>query len=68
MLEKLRALAHVKQENSHCIEEKDKYAIIERILSDEKCFQKMETKVAYQLLEDLDFKSEEISQIYLELV
>lgn len=68
MIEKLKNIAEIKLNNkNNTIEEKTKYELISKILNDEDCFQKMDIKTAYKLLEDLEFNSSEIRKIYNEL-
>ena len=68
MQEKLKQISKIKLENSKTSKERTKYEIINKILNDDNCFQKMKTQTAYQLLYDLGFKEKEIKEIYNELI
>lgn len=69
MLEKLRLI------NSKLLELKandevnfKKYALIDKILSDDKCFFKMSIEQAYAILRDLGIEEENLKAIYMELI
>lgn len=69
MLEKLRVI------NSKLIElytsdevKLKKHKLIEKILSDEKCFFKMSIEQAYAVLRDLGLREEDLKDIYSELI
>ena len=68
MQEKLKQISKIKLEKSINSSEKTKYEILNKILNDDKWFQKMKTNTAYQLLYDLGFKEQEIKEIYNELI
>lgn len=68
MLEQLRKVAQLKISQANNLEEKQKYEIIEKILAENDCFQKMQTEIAYNLLLDLGFSNEEVKKIYNEII
>ena len=49
-------------------EEEKKYQVIKKILSDDKCFFKMEIEYAYSILRDLGIPEEELKNYYSELI
>lgn len=69
MIDKLKQIAQKKLNNkNNTIEEKTKYELIFKILEDKDCFKKMDIKTAYNLLEDLNFNSDEVKNIYNEII
>lgn len=67
MYKKIKKIAELKLSKNTNLAEKEKYLIINKILEDEECFQKMKTETAYNLLYDLGFSKNEIQKIYNEL-
>ena len=69
MLEKLRELnERMIIKYSDNIKEKNKYLTIKKLLSDDKCFFKMDIEDAYALLRELNFDEDKIKEIYKELI
>ena len=68
MQEKLKQISKIKLQNSKNSSERTKYEIINKILNDDNCFQKMKTTTAYQLLSDLGFEEKEVKEIYNEII
>lgn len=54
--------------NSGNEEELKKYQVIKKILSDDKCFFKMDIEYAYSILRDLGIPEEELKKYYSELI
>ena len=69
MLERLRdineKLININSDNES---ELNKQKIIKNILSDDKCFFKIEMKYAYSILRDLEVAEKDLNKIYMELV
>lgn len=68
MIEKLRKINNKLLNLSSNKEDKEKYFLIAKILSDDKAFFKMNMENAYAILRDLTVKEENIEGIYKELV
>lgn len=68
MYEMIKQVAELKLKNSNTSVEKEKYFIINKILQDKDCFKIMKTETAYKLLNDLEFKQDEIKKIYNQLI
>ena len=68
MMDELRNISKEMLNNCVTVEERDKFELINRILQDDKCFQKMKIQTAYKLLSDLGFKTEDIKKIYNDLI
>ncbi len=45
-----------------------KYKLIQKILSDDKCFFKMEIEYAYSILRDLGIPENDLKKVYMELI
>lgn len=63
MLDKLR-----KQCDDLLITDEEKYKMISNILKNDNCFFEMDIDTAYQILEDLNVKKEDIRKVYLDLI
>ena len=68
MINKLRELNMKLIEVNMGKEEEKKYQVIKKILSDDKCFFKMEIEYAYSILRDLGIPEEELKNYYSELI
>ena len=45
-----------------------KYKLIKKILSDDRCFFKMEIEYAYSILRDLGIQESNLKKVYIELI
>ena len=69
MLEKLKMLNNKLIElNVNNAENLKKYELIQKILSDDKCFFKMEIEYAYAILRDLGIEESDLKKVYMELI
>lgn len=69
MIDKLRKLNdELINKNINNEDEIKKYKLIEKILSDDECFFKIEIEYAYAILRDLGIKEDQLKNIYLELI
>ncbi len=69
MLEKLKMLNNKLIElNVNNVENLKKYELIQKILSDDKCFFKMEIEYAYAILRDLGIEESDLKKVYMELI
>ncbi len=69
MIERLRLLNNKLIElNMNNEENLKKYKLIQKILSDDKCFLKMEIEYAYSILRDLGIAETDLKKIYMELI
>lgn len=69
MIERLRLLNNKLIEvNMNNEENLKKYKLIQKILSDDKCFFKMEIEYAYSILRDLGIAETDLKKIYMELI
>lgn len=69
MLDKLRDInENILRENINNKDIYDKHIIIKKLLSDDKCFFKINIEEAYALLRELNIQEDEIKRIYLELI
>ena len=69
MIEKLRILNNklIELNTDNAINLK-KYKLIQKILSDDKCFFKMEIEYAYSILRDLEIPENDLKKVYMELI
>ena len=63
MIEKLKEISYLNIQK-----DKEKYELIIKILNDPDCFKIMKIETAYSILSDLGFKSEEIKEVYNEIM
>ncbi len=69
MIEKLRELnEHLIELNIHDEVNLKKYQCIQKILTEEKCFLKMEMEYAYSILRDLGISENNLKEVYMELI
>ena len=69
MLDKLKQLNNkLIDKNMNDKENLKKYKLIQKILSDDKCFFKMEIEYAYSILRDLEIEEKYLKDIYMELI
>lgn len=68
MKERIKKIAKLKLYTSKNNNEKERFEIINKILLDDGCFNKMEAETAYKILYDLGFEEKEIKKIYNELI
>ena len=69
MVDKLKALNDkliILSENDSV--ELNKQMLIKKLLSDEKCFFKMDIETSYALLRDLKIPEDKIKEVYMELI
>ena len=69
MIESLRLLNNklIKLNTSNATNLK-KHKLIQKILSDDKCFFKMEIEYAYSILRDLGIPEKDLKMVYMELI
>lgn len=69
MIENLRLLNNKLIElNVHNATNLKKHKLIQKILSDDKCFFKMEIEYAYSILRDLGIPEKDLKMVYMELI
>ena len=54
--------------NANNEENLKKYKLIQEILSDDKCFFKMEIEYAYSILRDLGIEEKDLKNVYMKLI
>ena len=69
MIEKLKMLNDKLIElNIENEENVKKYKLIQKILSDDKCFFKIQIEYAYAILRDLGIQENDLKKVYMELI
>lgn len=68
MLSKLRDIVNKLLEKQLTEEERSKYELIKRIISDDDCFFKINADTACNIISDLGFNREDTIEIYKELI
>ena len=69
MLDKLRIInREILKKNINNEEVLKKYRLIQKILSDDKCFFKMPMKYAYAILKDLEIEENLRKDVYFQLI
>ena len=46
----------------------NRYMLIEKLLTDDYCFSKIDIEMAFSILKDLEVKDDKIKQVYVELI
>ncbi len=68
MIDELKLRASIRLGKANTKEDKQKFALIERILEDKDCFFKMDIYSAYSLLLDLGYTESQTKEMYLALI
>ena len=68
MINRLRNIVDIKINSCDDIDIKTRYLLIKKLLEDDDCFLKVDTKIGYRVLFDLGFNESEVLEIYDELV
>ncbi len=68
MFEELRKLSKSLHRNAKTPEEKKKYALINKLLKNDKCFFEIPIETSMSILKDLEIPEENILDVYNELI
>lgn len=68
MFEDLKKRVKHLLKNAKTPEEKQKYALINAIMMNRRCFFEIPMETAYSILKDLEVEEETIKDVYLELI